>query len=182
MFAPIASELPDEWADVPRADASVAFGWQGILRHLTAGERVIPASPDHRRFLERSDIVAVSRHDIPSDWICAGSGLAGASLEADLLLTAGLLGGMLIHFVDGQITRARAYPSVPSVAEVDPAGAGDTMLAGLVAARIVAAQAGEDLGRDLRLGATASSLLVEGPGMNSVPTFAQMFMRLKGKG
>lgn len=181
VFAPIASEIPDDWLSIPADDACVAFGWQGILRKLKAGTRVEPATPGPSPFLKRSDVVAVSRHDIPSDLSLReiGSWLAP---EADLLLTAGLLGGVLLHFQDGDIVEARAYPSVPSEAEVDPAGAGDTMLAGLIAARMVAGDEGQALGRDLKLGATASSLLVEGPGMNSVPTYAQLLGRLVGRG
>jgi len=98
-----------------------------------------------------------------------------------MLLTAGLLGGMLIRFEHGRITRARAYPSVPSRREIDPTGAGDTMLAGVVAARLVGGAEAEVLGRDIYMGAAASSLLVEGPGMNSVPTFAQLLGRITGR-
>jgi hypothetical protein len=47
-----------------------------------------------------------------------------------------------------------------------------------VAARIVAGSDGRRLGRDLHLGALAASLLVEGPGMNSVPTLDQLKERL----
>lgn len=180
VFAPIASELPDEWAALPRDEACVSFGWQGILRKLKAGTRVEPALPGPSPFLRRSNIVAVSRHDIPADLDLREIGRWLAP-ECDLLLTAGLLGGVLLRFKDGDISSARAYPSVPSLREVDPAGAGDTMLAGVVAARLVAGNKGEAQGRDLRLGASASSLLVEGPGMNSVPTFARMFARLAGR-
>jgi sugar/nucleoside kinase (ribokinase family) len=181
VFAPIASEIPDAWVSVPPADAFVGFGWQGILRHLAPDTRVEPARPGPSPFLQRSDIVAVSRHDIPGDLSLREIGRWLAP-RSDLLLTAGLLGGVLIHYEDGAITGARAYPSVPSAAEVDPAGAGDTMLAGVIAARLVGGDKGRLLGRDLRLGASASSLLVEGPGMNSVPTFAQLFGRLVGRG
>jgi sugar/nucleoside kinase (ribokinase family) len=180
VFAPIASEIPDAWASIPGDDACVAFGWQGILRVLEAGKRVKSGTPGPSPFLKRSNVVAVSRHDIPSGLSLReiGSWLAP---DSDLLLTAGLLGGVLLHYKDGEVASARAYPSVPSATEVDPAGAGDTMLAGLVAARMVAGENGQTLGRDLKLGASASSLLVEGPGMNSVPTFAQLFGRLVGR-
>ena len=177
VFAPVASELPDEWVEVPPPDGCVAFGWQGILRQLEAGTRVRPAVPGPSPFLKRSDIVAVSRHDIPSDLPLRDIGRWLAP-QSDLLLTAGLLGGTLLHFEDGRITRMRAYPSLPSRVEVDPAGAGDTMLAGVVAARIVGGARGGQLGHDLYLGAAAASLLVEGPGLNSVPTLEQLLGRL----
>ena len=180
VFAPIASEIPDDWVDVPSASACVAFGWQGILRELAPGERVRPRHPGPSPFLERADIVAFSRHDVPSDTSLRDIG-AWLGDECDVLLTAGLIGGMIIRFEAGRITNARAYPSVPSAEEIDPTGAGDTMLAGLVAARLVAGDEARALGRDVYTGAAASSLLVEGPGMNSVPTFAQLFARLRGK-
>ena len=180
VFAPIASEIPDDWVDMPAASACVAFAWQGILRELVPGERVRPKRPGPSPFLERADILAFSRHDVPSDLAIRDIG-AWVGDECDVLLTAGLVGGMLIRFQAGRITRARAYPSVPSAEEVDPTGAGDTMLAGLVAARLVAGDQAEVDGRDIYAGAAASSLLVEGPGMNSVPTFAQLMARIRGK-
>ena len=180
VFAPIASELPDEWVDVPPSASCVAFGWQGILRELEPGERVRPRPPGPSPFLERADILGASRHDIPSDLPLRDIG-AWVGDECDVLLTAGLVGGILMRFRAGRITAARIYPSVPSRGEVDPTGAGDTMLAGLVAARLVAGEAAQERGRDIRMGASASSLLVEGPGMNSVPTFAQLLARIGGR-
>ncbi len=177
VFAPIASEIPDDWVDVPSASACVAFAWQGILRNLAPGERVTPKVPGPSPFLERADILAFSRHDVPTDLPLRDIG-AWVGEECDVLITAGLTGGMLLRLRGGRITAARAYPSVPSLVEVDPTGAGDTMLAGMVAARLVAGDEGQRLGRDIYMGATASSLLVEGPGMNSVPTFGQLMARI----
>ena len=179
VFAPIASEIPDDWVDVPVPSACVAFAWQGILRNLAPGERVTPKAPGPSPFLERADILAFSRHDVPSDLSLRDVG-AWVGEECDVLLTAGLIGGVMLHIRGGRIVRARAYPSVPSIEEIDPTGAGDTMLAGLVAARLVAGDESEKLGRDIYMGAAASSLLVEGPGMNSVPTFGQLFARITG--
>jgi sugar/nucleoside kinase (ribokinase family) len=178
VFAPIASELPDEWVGAPSAGACVAFGWQGILRHLVAGERVRPRRPGPSPFLARADILAASRHDIPADLQLRRIG-SWLGPRCDMLLTAGLLGGMLLRFEAGRITGARAYPSIPSSDEVDATGAGDTMLAGLVAARLVGGADAQLRGRDLHLGAAASSLLVEGPGMRSVPTLARLSSRLR---
>jgi sugar/nucleoside kinase (ribokinase family) len=179
VFAPIASEIPDEWVDVPSPSACVAFAWQGILRNLAPGERVTPKAPGPSPFLARADILAFSRHDVPSETSLRDIG-AWVGDECDVLLTAGLVGGVLLRIRAGRIVHARAYPSVPSVEEIDPTGAGDTMLAGFVAARLVAGEEGQRRGRDIYLGAAASSLLVEGPGMNSVPTFGQLFARITG--
>lgn len=177
VLAPVASEIHDEWASAPRVDACVALAWQGILRHLQPGVRVRPLEPGPSLLVRRADILAVSRHDIPGDLPVRSIG-QWLPPSAELLLTAGLLGGLLIRFQDHRLVEARTYPSVPSPIEIDATGAGDTMLAGLVAARIVAGSEGRHMGRDLHLGALAGSLLVEGPGMNSVPTLDQLRERL----
>jgi sugar/nucleoside kinase (ribokinase family) len=179
VLAPVASEIHDEWAQAPTAGACVAFAWQGILRHLEPGVRVRPRGPGPSPLVRRADIVAVSRHDIPGDLPLRDIGQWLAP-SAELLLTAGLLGGLLIRYQDHRLVEARAYPSVPSPIEVDATGAGDTMLAGLIAARVAAGPEGRRLGRDLHLGALAGSLLVEGPGMDSVPTLDQLKKRLAG--
>ena len=114
VFAPIASEIPDDWVDVPSAAACVAFAWQGILRNLAPGERVTPKAPGPSPFLERADILAFSRHDVPSELSLGDIG-AWVGDECDVLLTAGLVGGVLLRMRGGRITNARAYPSVPSV-------------------------------------------------------------------
>ena len=177
VLAPVASEIHDEWASAPPADACVALAWQGILRHLEPGVRVRPLEPGPSPLVRRADILAVSRHDIPGDLPLRSIG-QWLPPSAELLLTAGLLGGLLVRFRDHRLVQARAYPSVPSPIEIDATGAGDTMLAGLVAARIAGGRDGRRLGRDLHLGALAGSLLVEGPGMNSVPTLRQLRERL----
>ncbi|MFV2061915.1 MAG: hypothetical protein ACC726_00195 [Chloroflexota bacterium] len=179
MLAPVASELTDDWAAIPPEGACVALGWQGILRVLRDGERVMQLRPGPSPLLARADIVSVSRHDIPGDLDLRELG-AWLAPSADVVLTAGLLGGMLIHFRDGRIVGSRVYASIASRQEVDPAGAGDTMLSGLVAARLALGGEGQLRGRDLRIGAAVASVLVEGPGMNAMPRFAQLRERLQG--
>lgn len=179
ILAPVAAEIGDDWADAVPPGSSVVFAWQGALRHLEPGVRVRPLTPGPSPLLRRADLVAVSRHDLPEaiELRTIGSWLAPS---AEVLLTAGLLGGMLLRFEDGRLRGARAYPSVPSEHEIDATGAGDTMLAGLIAARLAAGREACHRGRDLRLGAMAGSLLVEGPGMGSVPTLAQLRARHAG--
>lgn len=177
VLAPVAAEIIDDWADAPAADAWVAFAWQGALRHLEPGVRVRPLEPGPSALVGRADIVAVSRHDIPGELPIRAIG-EWLPPSAELLLTAGLLGGLLCRFERHHLVAVRAYPSVPSPVEVDATGAGDTMLAGLVAARVAAGVEGRRQGRDLHLGAVAASLLVEGPGMDSVPTLRQLRERL----
>lgn len=178
LLAPVAAEVPDPWADVPDPRACVALGWQGMLRHLFPGERVWPLEPGPSPLLHRADIVGVSRHDLPhglrfrdvSSWL-------GDSCE--LLFTAGPAGGLLLHLERGRLRSGRRYPKVPSVEEVDPTGAGDTMLAGLLAARIVAPASDLARGGDLHVGALASALLVERAGLGSVPWLQEMRTRLE---
>jgi sugar/nucleoside kinase (ribokinase family) len=180
VLAPVASELHDEWAQAPPADGCVAFAWQGVLRDLVPGERVHPLEPGPSAIVRRADILSVSRHDIPGGLALRtiGSWMAPRS---ELLLTAGALGGLLLRFESGAIVAARRYPAVAAAVEVDATGAGDTMLAGFVAARIAAGPSGRRPARDLHLGAVAASLLMEGPGMDSVPTFEGIRRRL-GRG
>jgi sugar/nucleoside kinase (ribokinase family) len=179
ILAPVAAEIGDDWAAAAPPDVVLVFAWQGALRHLEPGVRVRPLTPGPSPLLRRADLVAVSRHDLPEALLLRSIG-AWLGSSAEVLLTAGLLGGVLLRFEGGRITRARAYPSVPSELEIDATGAGDTMLAGLVAARLAAGAEACRSGRDLRLGALAASLLVEGPGMGSVPTLAQLHARHGG--
>ena len=168
LLAPVAAEVPDAWAEVPRPSACVAFGWQGILRHLYAGERVWPIDPGPSALLLRADLVGVSRHDLPhglqmtdvARWL--GS-------PCELLVTAGPQGGLLLRYLHGRLAGGWRYAGVPARGEVDPTGAGDTMLAGLLAGQLAGADKAAR-GRALRLGAMASALLVEQPGLDSVPT------------
>ena len=175
LLAPVAAEVPDTWADVPKSDACVVLGWQGMLRHLFPGERVWPIDPGPSPLLHRADLVGVSRHDLPhglrlrdvSSWL---------GDRCELLLTAGPAGGLLLDLARGRLVGGRRYTAIPPLEEVDPTGAGDTMLAGLLAARIVAGVQVER-GRDLHVGALAAALLVERPGLDAVPSLRDLRRR-----
>jgi sugar/nucleoside kinase (ribokinase family) len=167
LLAPVASEVPDGWAEVPRASACVAFGWQGILRHLFPGERVWPIEPGPSPLLLRADLVGVSRHDLPHGLQMADVARWLGS-PCELLITAGPQGGLLLRYLHGRVASGRIYAGVPAREEVDPTGAGDTMLAGVLAGRLAGGRSWLP-GRALRIGALASSLLVEQPGLDSVP-------------
>jgi sugar/nucleoside kinase (ribokinase family) len=172
LLAPVAAEVPDEWADVAAPDACVVLGWQGMLRHLYAGERVWPLQPGPSPLLHRADLVGVSRHDLPhglrlreiSSWL---------GDHCELLVTAGPEGGLLLELARGRIIHGRRYPGIPPREEVDPTGAGDTMLAALLAARL-AGGSRLPAGRDLHLGALAASILLERPGLDAVPWLASL--------
>jgi sugar/nucleoside kinase (ribokinase family) len=188
---PVAGEVRDDWAEVIPADAHVAVAWQGFLRDLRAGERVRQRPPRPSPILARADLIGVSRHDVaPEVPLRALWGLLHPG--ADLLVTQGDEGGLLIRLgADGPAEMLR-YRSPASDAEVDPTGAGDTFLAALHASglRPVAGDKGEpapaattrDAIRDhldLRFAAAAGSLVVEGWGLAGVPSLEAVTARLE---
>jgi pfkB family carbohydrate kinase len=177
ILAPVASELPDAWAAQPPASACVAFGWQGVLRRLVAGERVTPLAPGPSALLARADIVGVSVHDLGSapEWADIMGWLRP---DAEVLLTAGVQGGLLLRRGPGGGVTGRRFPPLPARVELDATGAGDSTLAGLVCARIAGGPGVVATGRDLLLAATVGSLIVEGPGLDAVPTLDAVRRRL----
>ncbi|GAC1668804.1 MAG: hypothetical protein NVS9B8_11320 [Candidatus Limnocylindrales bacterium] len=174
ILAPVAAELPPRWVDVPSAEAFVAVGWQGLLRELEAGQPVRHVAPGADPIVHRADLVGLSRDDVER-------GVALADLYAllrrgaSLAVTQGDRGGLIVHGAHGDTAAAlelRHYPAVPSLAAVDPTGAGDVFLAALAAARIEPRLVGGRIGQgfDLLLAAAAASLVLEGPGMLGVPS------------
>jgi len=173
ILAPVAAELPPEWAQLPADDAFVAVGWQGLLRELEAGEPVRHVAPRPDPIIRRADLVGLSRDDVDRNVPLAdlyGLLRRGASLA----VTQGDRGGLVAHGAHGDRDAAlelRHYPAVPSHELVDPTGAGDVFLAALAAARIEPRLVGGRIGQgfDLLLAAAAASLVLEGPGMLGVP-------------
>ena len=132
---PVAGEVRDDWAGVIPADAHVAVAWQGFLRDLRAGEQVRGLAPRPSPILERADLIGVSRHDVPRDVpLLALERLLGPG--ADLLVTEGAAGGLLIRLGPDDPPEMLRYRSPASGDEVDPTGAGDTFLAALHASGI----------------------------------------------
>lgn len=178
LFAPIAAELPGGWGRVPRPEAVVALGWQGLLRRCLAAGWVRPRPPRPHRLLARADLVGVSVEDL-------GPRLELGSLgellrpTATLVVTAGERGGLVGEGSSGG-WRWRRYRAVPSRATVDPTGAGDVFLAVLLGARLVPRLVGGRLaqGSDLVLAAAAASLSVEGRGIEAVPDLEAVRARL----
>jgi sugar/nucleoside kinase (ribokinase family) len=182
---PVAGEVRDGWAAVIPADAHVAIAWQGFLRELHAGERVRKRPPTPSPILRRADLIGVSRHDLAPDvplrtlWSLLRPG-------ADLLITQGDEGGLLLRLgADGPDERLR-YRSPESATETDPTGAGDTFLAALHASGLRAAlTAGSPRrttvreGLDLRFAAAAGSLVVEDWGLAGVPDLGAVTRRLE---
>jgi sugar/nucleoside kinase (ribokinase family) len=190
VLAPVADELDDAWGPVARAVAPVvALGWQGLLRRLEPGAPVTRLAPVARPLTRAADLVVVSRDDVdPGTSI--ESLLAALASAATLVVTAGEAGGIVStpdpaaadrdpEGRDGGHRRLRRYRAIPPDAVVDPVGAGDTFLAGLVAARVTRALVPARPGEDLRLAAAIASLTVEGPGLRGVPRLGAVLERLR---
>jgi sugar/nucleoside kinase (ribokinase family) len=175
LFAPVAGEIPDAWADVPATDALVGLGWQGLLRTLGRGSFAERRPPSASPLVRRADIVGVSVEDLAADVrIESIDALLGSA--ATLLLTGGPLGGVrrLMPGQPGSSPRAaaRAWPALPADRLVDATGAGDVFLAAYIAARLATGgrRAGIDDSAALRVAAAAASLTVEEVGLAGVPT------------
>jgi sugar/nucleoside kinase (ribokinase family) len=171
ILAPVAAELPDAWASLPRDDAVVAVGWQGLLRDLVPGEAVRHVAPGPTPILRRADLVGLSRDDVDRS-IPLVELYRALRPGALLAITQGDRGGLIGDGIDGDSLHLRHYPAVPSHAIVDPTGAGDVFLAALAAARIEPRLVGGRIGQglDLLLAAAAASLVLEGAGMLGVPS------------
>jgi sugar/nucleoside kinase (ribokinase family) len=170
ILAPVAAELPDAWADAPGREAIVAVGWQGLLRRLVPGDPTHLVRPGPNAVVRRADLVGVSRDDVERT-IELASLARLLKPGADLAMTQGDRGGIVVEAGPDGASRLRHYPAVRSHVSVDPTGAGDVFLAALAAARIEPRLVGGRIaqGFDLLLAAAAASLVLEGPGLEGVP-------------
>jgi sugar/nucleoside kinase (ribokinase family) len=185
LLVPVARELGDAWAEVPGASARVAVGWQGLLRGLPRGGPVERRPPGASPLLGRADLVVVSRLDLDPETRIEDLG-AFLRRGATLVVTDGEAGGEVWRVDGGRARAAVHYEAIAARDLVDGTGAGDTFLAGLVAARMGHPLAavephGEDSppGADLRFAAAIGSLTVEGLGVRGVPRLAAVEERLR---
>lgn len=171
ILAPVAGELPEGWADVPSPAATVAAGWQGLLRRLVPGEPVHHVEPAAHPIVARADLVGISRDDVDRRVELADL-YSLLRPGATLVLTQGDQGGLVADHAEGGRLHLRRYPPVPSRHVLDATGAGDVFLAALAAARIEPRLVGGRIGQgmDLLLAAAAASLVLEGPGLRGVPS------------
>ena len=179
ILAPVAAELPDDWADVPPASAIVAVGWQGLLRELVPGQPVRHLEPGPNPLVARADLVGLSRDDVdPGTELAALCRLLRPG--ATLAMTQGDRGGLVMEAGPDGPGHPRHYPPVRSQGAVDPTGAGDVFLSALAASRIEPRLVGGriDGGYDLLLAAAAASLVLEGPGLLGVPDRAAVAQRM----
>ncbi len=179
ILAPVAAELPDDWADVPAATAIVAVGWQGLLRELVSGDPVRHVEPEPNPLVARANLVGLSRDDVdPATELAALCRLLRPG--ATLAVTQGDRGGLVMEAGPEGPSHPRHYPPVRSRAAIDPTGAGDVFLAALAASRIEPRLVGGriDGGFDLLLAAAAASLVLEGPGLLGVPEREEVARRM----
>jgi len=182
MFAPVAAEIHDEWADVPRPDALVGLGWQGLLRVLRDGAPVHHLAPGPSPVVRRADLIGVGSDDV--DRATTPAHLAAfMRAGATLLFTNGIHGGTAYRVGERPDDLApRHWRSIPIQEYVDPVGAGDTFLAAVFAAWVDPAITGgwDGPDPDLRLGAACGSLILEGPGVYGVPYLEDAVRRMHG--
>jgi sugar/nucleoside kinase (ribokinase family) len=172
---------------MPGARATIALGWQGLLRVLRAGEPVRRRQPWSSALLARASLVGASLHDLPRDYPLALMATL-FPVDTELLLTAGPRGGALFR-LGASSHAAITYPAVPSAATVDATGAGDVALAALLAARLADRGASSDAAADwaasrrrhLLFAAAAASLTVEREGVHGVPTLAEIRRLLEAR-
>lgn len=179
ILAPVAAELPADWAAVPSDASLVAVGWQGLLRELTAGSPVRHLEPGPDPLVARADLVGLSRDDVERTTELA-SLCRLLRPGATLAVTQGDRGGLVMETGPDGPFRSRHYPPVRSHAPIDPTGAGDVFLAALAAARIEPRLVGGRIGAgfDLLLAAAAASLVLEGPGLLGVPDRGAVIERI----
>jgi len=176
---PVAGEVADAWAALIPDRAHLAVAWQGFLRELVPGELVRRRPPRPSAILRRADLVGVSHHDVPPETPLATL-CDLLHPGADLLVTQGDEGGLLLHLGNDGPTETLRYLPTATDRETDPTGAGDTFLAALQSSVLRPAVVGRRRSRyrlDLRFAAAAGSLVVEGPGLDGVPDRAAVLVR-----
>jgi sugar/nucleoside kinase (ribokinase family) len=179
VLAPVAGELGDDWVGMAAVDAFVALGWQGLLRTLAAGRDVERLAPAAGPLVTRADLVVVSDDDL-GPAIRAGAVVPLIRPGATLVITHGDRGGSAFTRPREGRSALRTYRAIPPGRVIDPTGAGDVFLAGLVATAIDADRLGVGSGwsERLRFAAAAASLVVEAPGLAGVPDLAAVRTRL----
>jgi sugar/nucleoside kinase (ribokinase family) len=171
ILAPVAGELPDDWAGIAADDARVGLGWQGLLRDFGADGWVERKGPTASRLARRAGLVCTSVDDLRPD--CDLDELRRVATVATIVLTAGADGGMALE--GPHLAR---YAAIPADAVADPTGAGDVFLSALMAAWLATGELATS--RTLRFAAAAGSVAVEGVGLAGVPTKMAVAARLGG--
>ncbi len=165
FLAPLARELGDDAHCFP--GATVVASLQGWLRRWDDSGLVTPRHWDGAELLPHVDAAVVSEHDFGS----AGAAARWAALAPALVVTRGRRGATLY--------RRDAVSDIPPFAarEVDPIGAGDVF----AAAYLIAYHRSRDPVYAAMYASCAASFAVEAPGMEGIPTRAQVASRLAAR-
>jgi sugar/nucleoside kinase (ribokinase family) len=170
LLGPVAGEIDASLAQAFSKEALVGAGAQGWLREVGADSRVRPVSPhdwDAASVLKHVQALFLSDEDLPLE--DAPVALAEWSELVDVLAFTRGYGGADICY-GGEWRRFDAYPAEP----VDLTGAGDTFAAGFLARYAETGAPWEAT----RYGACAASLVIEGVGVDGVPTKEAITERL----
>jgi sugar/nucleoside kinase (ribokinase family) len=162
LLGPVAGEIDASLAAAFSKETLVGAGAQGWLREVDADQRVRAVSPenwDAEPVLRDVDALFLSDEDLLLDE--APSALAEWSELVDVLAFTRGYGGADICY-DGEWRRFDAFPADP----IDLTGAGDTFAAGFLARYAKTGAPWEAT----RYGACAASLVIEGVGVDGVPT------------
>lgn len=160
LLGPIAREVPPEWTErFPSALLGVTP--QGWLRAWDGEGRVRPSRWENASsFLQRADVVVLSREDVGGD----DRYIAELAGQARLLVVTDGWHGATVYLAGA------SYPIPPRPAvEVDPTGAGDVF----ATAFLIRLRETNDPLAAARFANVVASMSVEGPGMNSIPWRSQ---------
>lgn len=161
LLGSIAREIPSSWADVfPNSILGIAP--QGNMRNWDAAGHVFPARwEDAGPLLRGADAVVLSREDVGGDEAYIAELAAQTRL---LIMTDGWHGATV--YQGQEITRIP-----PRTAhEVDPTGAGDVFATSFL---LRLAETGDPLVA-ARFANVVASISVEAPGMDAIPTRAEV--------
>lgn len=170
LLGPLAGELDDAFATA-FPDALIGIGAQGWLREVGPDTIVRPVAPeswDAAPLLRRADALFLSDEDISPG--SAASAIARWLHSVGIVAyTRGDRGADV--YADGELRRIDAFPA----RVVDLTGAGDVF----AAAFLIRLRETDDVLEATRFAACAASYVVEGEGLDGIPTRAQIEKRLK---
>ena len=170
LLGPVAGEIDQSLAQAFSADTLIGAGAQGWLREVGGDSRVRPVVPqdwDAEAVVKRTKVLFLSDEDLSLEE--APAALADWSTLVDVLAFTRGYGGADICY-GGEWRRFDAYAADP----IDLTGAGDTFAAGFLARYAETGAPWEAT----RYGACAASLVIEGVGVEGVPTLEAIEQRL----
>jgi sugar/nucleoside kinase (ribokinase family) len=174
LLGPVAGEIDDSLATAFGERSIVGVGAQGWLRVIGADGRVRPVAPGDWRaahLLDAATALFLSDEDVPLEE--APGALAEWSTHVDVLAFTRGYGGADVC-CRGEWRRFDAFPANP----VDLTGAGDTFATGFL---VRYAETG-DPWEATRFGSAAASLVIEGVGVEGVPSREMVEERLAVNG